>query len=331
MAPAELPLRLRFPSPPRFIPSLPPEIWIRILSYHSDLTHLWTTCRLVSPAFRDFTEQVFAEYHLRNTYVDFQLEKYNLGGKTKRPEIPTTFSHFSQDVVKRMAWFSDTRDIQDVVGAVVGANPSRKGKGKLNLEYKSVMDRWEENVKNLKPELPYYTIRVSDMVNDTALPGLELDREGRRVSFNWRGMYRAFFKEEARLRERRKTWEAEVATKLEEQRIKRCKGEKISVDDVPKIWTIAKIVFKKQIRRARLKEFYDDNDEKSWVIDSLKHFDRNPDGKALIPLAEIPGAALGERWSGSTYLLETMWIDEWSSLHRIDNKLEQVYSEMMGR
>ena len=184
-------------------PSLPPELWIRILSYHTDLTHLWMTCRAVSLSLRAYTEQVFAELHLKNTFIDWQLEKYNLGGKSRRPEIPTSFHRFSGDRHKSLVYFRDRRDVEDVVphNESIG-----NGKGKVSVKYQMVMDRWEENVTSIRPEMPNYTIEVDGVVNDTEIPSVELDIDDREIAFDWRGMLQAFFKEQERIGVLKKRW-----------------------------------------------------------------------------------------------------------------------------
>lgn len=196
------PPTIKHESPPRLsrtpiCPPLPPELWIRILSYHNDLTHLWCTCRRVSALFRDYVEQVFAESHLKDTSIDFLLEKYNLGGKSRRPEIPTSFARFSQDKYKYTVYFRDKRPKKDVTGG-----GSKKEKG----EYERVMQRWADNILNIMPEMPNYTIRVGNMVNDTVLPGLGLRSEEREIGFDWRGMFQAFFREQERLRIMKERW-----------------------------------------------------------------------------------------------------------------------------
>src|SRR5436305_686445 len=122
-------------------PSLPPELWIRILAHHHDLNHLWSTCRRVSSIFQAYVEQVFAEKHLRRTCIDFNLEKYNLGGKSRRPEIPTSFHRFSKD--KRRAYFKDSRN-EDALGSEELLEATKK--------------RWSEQMKESKVECPHYTI-----------------------------------------------------------------------------------------------------------------------------------------------------------------------------
>ncbi|KAF2193217.1 hypothetical protein K469DRAFT_715253 [Zopfia rhizophila CBS 207.26] len=289
-------------------PSLPPELWIRILSHHHDLTHLWTTCRLISSTFCAYVEQVFAEYHIRSTRIDFQLEKFNLGGKSRRPEIPTTFHRFESSEGKRLVYFRDKRGKREV--------------GK-EFGFEKVMERWEDRVRGSKPETPHYTVMIGGVVNDTALPGLAIHAEEREVSFDWRGMFRAFFREQERMRVLKIRWHRDCTKRLEENRKKIAAGEKIAIDDLPKAWPAAEQEFRKMIRRARLKECYKDNKEMVWALASLKYYETTA-GKLL---TDISGAGVGEPYFNSIHLLQGLYLDEWSSLHRIDTKVEHLAQE----
>jgi hypothetical protein len=310
------------PFEPPYSPLLPPELWIRILAYNTDLTHLWTACRNVSPAFRAYTEQVFAESVIRNTYIDFHLEKYNLGGKSKRPEIPTSFANFGLGVKREDGskdrtdvWFRDKRKKAEIAG------------GKKH-EYTRIMERWEENVRRLKPQMPNYTIRVGSIVNDTALPHLEIYTVPREISFDWRRMYTLFFREQALLRHLKSKWKADVEAKVKANKERLSKGEKVAITDCPPPWPVAEIEIRKQVRRKRLAEHYAKNEEMLWAIGSLKHFESHGaasgSGKAFNLNPDLPGAGLGEKWLGSVHLVQGLYIDEWSCMHRIDTKVEHV-------
>ena len=95
-------------------PALPPEIWINILRYHNDLAHLWIVCRRVSPALRSCAEYAFGEYFLKDIRIDFQLEKYNLGGSSKRPEVPVEFDRLEKCDGEDIAWYKDERSEEKV-------------------------------------------------------------------------------------------------------------------------------------------------------------------------------------------------------------------------
>ncbi|KAF2245607.1 hypothetical protein BU26DRAFT_71780 [Trematosphaeria pertusa] len=307
-------------------PSLPPELWIRILSYNTDLTHLWTTCRQISHSFRAYTEQVFAESVLRDTHIDFQLEKYNLGGKSKRPEIPTSFSHFELGAKlhgggrdKSVAWFKDKRKKGDVAGGAAG------------MAYKRVMQRWEENVRGWKPEMPHYTIRVGSVVNDTALPNLTINIADREIGFDWRRMFQLFFREQQRLRILKQKWHSSTAAQIQRNNARLAKGEKLAAADYPPPWPAAEVEIRKEVRRARLKEHYKHDEEMLWAIDSLAHFENHGavggSGTAFKINPDLPGAGVGEKWFGSVNLVQGLYLDEWSCMHRTDTKVEHLRGE----
>lgn len=306
-------------------PPLPPELWIRILSYYSDLTHLWTACRHVSHNFCAYVEQVFVESVLRNTYIDFQLEKYNLGGKSKRPEVPTSFDRFELGLKlegggreKTQAWFRDWRRKSDVAG----------GKKK---DYDRMMERWENNVDGWRPEMPNYTIRVGNVVNDTPIPNLSIDVRSRGISFDWRNMFTLFFREQALLRTLKSKWEVSTEERMRSNSKRIAKGEKLSAADYPLPWAAAEIELRKEIRRKRLKEYYATNEEMVWAIESLKHFENHGSsggsGRAFTLNPDLPGAGLGEKWFGSVNLVQELYLDEWSCMHRIDTKAEHIKGE----
>lgn len=308
--------------PPERVPScptLPPEIWTTIFRYHSDLAHLWNTCRRVSPTLRACAEYAFGEHFLATITIDFQLEKYNLGGKSKRPSVPATFDHLGKGREKGLAWFKDTRAKSEFC--------SGQGK-KAQAEYERVMKRWEDNVNGWKPEMPNYTICVDGRVNDTKLPGLRIDVEAREVCFEWKETLRLFFRECERLHVLKDVWHAETAKKIRANNVRLAKGEKLMPSDYPVSWSAAEVEIRKEIRRARLKEHYVDDEEMVWAVDSLKHFENygaaGGNAKVFTLNPDLPGAGLGEKWFGSINLVQELYLDEWSCMHRIDTQVEHI-------
>lgn len=303
--------------------SLPPEVWIHILSYHTDLAHLWIVCRRVSSTLRACAEYTFGEHFLKDVHIDFQLEKYNLGGKSKRPEIPVRFARLGKREEKEVAWYGAKRAVKESL---------HNGHGKREKErHDMVMSRWEENVKGWKPEMPNYTIRIGDLVNDTALPGLDINVAAREIRFEWKKMLHLFFREYERLQVLKKEWQSKTTKQFRTNNKRLAKGEKLIAADFPSPWSIAGLEIRKCIRRQRLKEQYGENEEMMWAIDSLKHFEHYSATtgitKAFKLDADLPGAGLGEKWFGSTNLVQELYLDEWSCLHRIDTKIEHLQSE----
>ncbi|KAL6704229.1 hypothetical protein ACN47E_008397 [Coniothyrium glycines] len=302
--------------------TLPPEIWINIFSYHTDLAHLWLTCRRVSPTLRACAEHAFGENFLQDVRIDFQLEKYNLGGKSQRPEINVVFDRVGKGREKEIAWYRCTQE------------PSLKGRGpgkKAQAHHDKMMSRWEENVKAYKPEMPNYTISIGDLVNDTELPDLKIDIDKREVCFRWKEMLSLFFRERCRLLFLKTIWQVETSKKMEENNARLKKGEKLMPSDYPCSWSSAKDEMRKEIRRWRLKESYHDDEQMVWALGSLKYFENyggsaNGSSKALRLNPDLPGAGLGEQWFGSTNLVQELYLDEWSCMHRIDTKIDHIRS-----
>lgn len=267
--------------------------------------------------------------------IDFQLEKYNLGGKSKRPEVPVQFvglgkrgpdnakgrgKKVGQGTGKEIAIFRDKRAKCDV-------GTSGQGK-KAQQEYERVMKRWEENVRLSKPEMPNYIISVDGLINDTALPGLDIVLDKREIQLQWKPMLQLFFRECERLRALKTKWQRNTIKTIRENNRKVAKGEKLMPADYPVSMAAAEMEMRKEIRRARLREHYANDEQMVWAIDSLKHFDNYGTAmggsKAIKLNADLPGAGLGEKWFGSLNLVQELYLDEWSCMHRLDLKIETI-------
>jgi hypothetical protein len=297
-------------------------VWTNVLRYHSDLAHLWCICRRVSSSFRACAEYAFAEFFLQDVHVDFQLEKYNLGGKSKRPEVPAIFNRRGKGSEKETTWFRDARPVY----------PTCKGMGmKARQRYEETLVRWEENVTTYKPEMPNYTISIGGIVNDTALPGLKINIEEREILFQWRKMLQLFYREHERVHVLKDKWQSKTATQIRANNARLAKGEKLMPSDYPQPWSSAEAEIRKEIRRARLKESYSDDERMLWAIDSLKHFEQygaaSSNTKALKLDPDLPGAGLGEKWFGCVNLVQELYLDEWSCMHKIDTKIEHLKTD----
>ena len=300
-------------------PSLPAEVWINVFRYHTDLAHLWNIVRRVSPTLRACVERAFAEHFLRDVHIDFQLEKYNLGGRSKRPEVSTRYARRGKGEDKGIAWYKDERPEPSL-----GKGNSAKGQE----QYQKVTHRWVENVKNWKAEMPNYTISIGDLVNDTELPGLSIDVAQREITFDWKKALQLFFREQDRLRVLKDKFQADTAKKIQANNARHKKGEKLMPSDYPSPLATAEAEIRKEIRRARLKEHYKDDEQMMWAIDSLKHFEQygaaSGHARELKLNPDLPGAGLGEKWFGSVNLVQELYLDEWSCMHRIDTKVEDI-------
>lgn len=101
------------------------------------------------------------------------------------------------------------------------------------------------------------------------------------------------------------------------------------------------------MRRKRLKGWYEGDEEMLWAIESLACFEQgggsgHADGERAASAVstrgshhhqisrdfrlnpDLPGARLGEKWFGSVYLVQELYLDEWSCMHRIDMKEDQI-------
>ena len=172
--------------------------------------------------------------------------------------------------------------------------------------------------------MPSYTITIGDLVNDTALPGLRIDIQKRRICFKWTSAMSLFFREYSRLELLKKRWHSETAVTMQTNNARLAKGEKLLSTDFPAPWPAAEFEVRKNIRRARLKEYYVGNEEMTWAIDSLRHFETYGGVGLLKFNANLPGAGLGEKWFGSANLVQELYLDEWSCMHRIDTKIEHL-------
>jgi hypothetical protein len=300
-------------------PPLPPEIWINILSYHSDLAHLWNTVRYVSPTLRACAERAFGENFLKDVHIEFLLEKHNLGGKRgpAEPAIHVEFECLGKGNQEGVAWFRGHFRGHKTVDAW------------LKDRTKSViMQRWHENNEKRKPELPNYTICIGDMVNDTQIPGLVISPEEYQLQLDWRGLLGLFFREQAKLAELKAIYQLSHPSIRQTAAKRKPKGSKaVSVESQPS-WQDIESELRRNVRRARLKEHYRDNAEMVWAIDSLKYFEKADSSKwsSASPkmLPHLPGAGLGERWFGSTNLVQELYLDECSSMNRIDTQMALV-------
>lgn len=306
-------------------PSLPPEIWINIFSFCHDLSHLWHTCRRISPTLRACAERAIGEYFLGEVQIEFMLDRHNLGGKRgpHEPAITLEFERLGKGAETGTAWFTGHFRGHKIVDA-----------GMRDKTKAVIMQRWHENVERRKPELPNYTISIGNMVNDTRIPGLIVDAEDYKMQLDWRGMLQLFFREQARLEDLKAEWQDDYPSSHQSIAPRKTKGSKASSMEPSSSWPDNEADFRRNIRRARLKEHYHDNAEMIWAVDSLKYFEKADSAKwsSTSPqmLPHLPGAGLGERWFGSTNVVQELYLDECSSMNRIDTQMRLVNKKQGG-
>jgi hypothetical protein len=127
-------------------------------------------------------------------------------------------------------------------------------------------------------DLPPHQIRIKSKANDTELPGLKLNLQSarREISFEWEGMFDAFYSEESR----RLTAEREIMAPL----IQALKEEEdCSLVRIMALLTRSRKIYRasvKKIRRDRIKKWYTDK-QLDFAIDDRRYFNRAAERKAL--------------------------------------------------
>ncbi|KAH7057252.1 hypothetical protein B0J12DRAFT_738049 [Macrophomina phaseolina] len=175
-------------------PPLPFELWVRIVASITNsnlIPHVWLSCRRVSRLLRAATEEAFLIRHLkprtRITFGDLGMVRDRRGKKVYL-KLVLAFDRLAEGDRGR-AVFRDAK-----VDAKV------RGRG---VE-EALVERWKDAMRLYRGggdgdgriDLPPYTVAVRQVVNDSELPGLEVDYERREVSFDWRGMFDMLFGEE---------------------------------------------------------------------------------------------------------------------------------------
>lgn len=181
------------PTPePRLCPPLPFELWVRIISEISNsnlIPGVWLSCRHVSRLVRAATEEAFLARHLKKrTRVKFSDLGMTVDRRGKKAflSLVLQFDRLSEDRTR-----------------VVFKDQTSEERLKQRGVYDALLVRWRDAMRlyqgdgdGSRNDLPPYTIAVRQIVNDTELPGLEIDYEKREMSFDWRAMFDMLFGEE---------------------------------------------------------------------------------------------------------------------------------------
>lgn len=230
-------------------PHLPAELWISVLSHVQDCNHLWSTCRRVSTDFRSYVETVFADKHIKKTRIEFAPQSFH------HYQIPTVFDRFSDD--RKRAYFKDNRPLQYF---------AEKG---MDTQYMlAIRVHWRSSMiwylgsrdacGGKREQPPPYTIKVRRSINDTDIPGLEINYEAREISFEWTTMYDLFFCEEEYVR-RKKDEALKAVQPIDKSTGSNNQGSIPGIDaDLLKLMEKDRIEHRawKEARRARLKSWY---------------------------------------------------------------------------
>lgn len=202
-------------SPSRF-PHLPIELWTAIISHISapeDIISAWLNIRRVSRSFRSATETAMRQRLMRSAHLDFVSHHIKavrtFPGPSSRIQlgaIETRFDRWSEDgnrvffrdktALERMDEFLLMHTKEDWVHRV-GNYMSQTC---VPPEIVVVGGRRRLATNLVSFNIPPHIITVGGMVNDTELPGLEVDYDRLEVSFLWRPMLTMFLAEEERVR-----------------------------------------------------------------------------------------------------------------------------------
>ena len=204
MAVGILDQRRPLPTPSPSPPSLPLELWVQIIGSITDsryLPRVWLNFRRVSRTFKEATEMAFISTHLRHAELSFrecQASVHDLQANLVYPHVILRFDRLARDDRGR-AVFTRRQPAESLKQVrVVGAGPDD------NLFDLSIR-RWRASLEPYataaaSPEKPYarppHALSVRRIVNDTALPGLEVDFEKHEVSVQWAPMLSLLFGEE---------------------------------------------------------------------------------------------------------------------------------------
>jgi len=182
-------------------PYVPSELWHLILCLHPDLVHLWCSCRQVSRGFRSIVDHIFKTEHLAQTAIEFDLgwDYLDQEGLTDKCVfgVRCTFDRFS-DNDKEIAVFKDQQPKAERHAEWVQRHKKMelwKWKEKVDW-YTGGDDKGAVTDGGRLFDLSPWVVTVYAMVNDTALPGWNIDYEAREISFRWKEMFQCFFREQ---------------------------------------------------------------------------------------------------------------------------------------
>ncbi|KAF8069322.1 hypothetical protein FPV67DRAFT_1669328 [Lyophyllum atratum] len=174
----------------------PADLFYPILLHIKDLTFLWTVCRAVSRDFAAAAEHVFIARHLSKTWliIDGGCWYSNRHGKL---QLSSEFSFDRMDPSNpSRAIFSD-KECATIFHAKLAA--------RLRTRLK-----WGN-----PPHCPKVLVQIRRQINDTAVPDLEVDYDSLKLSFAWKGLYNAFFREEREFERRRQVVVSEMTAQVE--------------------------------------------------------------------------------------------------------------------
>ncbi|KAF8069321.1 hypothetical protein FPV67DRAFT_1669327 [Lyophyllum atratum] len=250
----------------------PHDLFYPILHYVKDMTFLWTDCRAVSRDFSQAAERIFIEKHLKNKTwlaVDCGMWRSQKYGKVYLA-CDFQFDRFDPSNPAR-AIFAD--------------------KGKCVPEYRpELISRLRSRLAYGNPaHNPKILVQIRREVNDTAVPGLEVDYDGLEMSVEWKSMISAFLREEKEYSRRNAEWAESKKPSLRETRARIDGGELGEMEAIEKLLHMFGNMIhdtRKDLRRERICREVLEKDGVEWT------WHGNEDARALEKLKD-QRAALG--------------------------------------
>ncbi|KAI0814135.1 hypothetical protein GGR55DRAFT_634142 [Xylaria sp. FL0064] len=182
-------------------PQLYTELYMLIIEFITDLGYLprvWLNFRRVSREFKAITELVFARKHLPQALITFPSitgTVYDVDDDKHQLSLALEFQKLTGDNDER-AVFSEDRYYYD------GSSKARLSESGRTL-LTEITDQWKHYFYDYAMPAPNtafstspHVLSVFRVVNDTALPGLEVNWEEHTITVLWKEMLTALFGEE---------------------------------------------------------------------------------------------------------------------------------------
>lgn len=183
-------------------PSLPLEVWERIIAQINANYHprTWLNIRRVSHLLKAATEHVFAAEHLPQSRIEFKplvLREASLASNPEVIQIQLSYEGLSDDgdraIFTSKESFHNLKDMR-LSSHAHGANKT---------VYDALIHRWHQLSRpytQTRPSIedvcyPNHCFVLYRDINDTELPGVQIDLERVTVSFLWKPMLSLFYGE----------------------------------------------------------------------------------------------------------------------------------------
>ncbi|TVY52887.1 hypothetical protein LSUE1_G009920 [Lachnellula suecica] len=235
---------------------LPPELWIKVLknlNEENDLPALWISYRHVCKTFQDAVESIFIEKHLPKTWL-----RWNLGDLWDEEDgnviltVEFEFGNLSED--NSIAFFKGDFE------------------GKYSAKIRHLLQRQISDTTSIPAVIePSHEIQVHHDLNDTPIPGLQLNPENMQLSVNWRELYTRFYGEEQLYHKGLEKWTSNKDTWKKDLAEQTGKGQIGTMDAVRRAieaFASGSEESRKIARRARIWRQFRDNGE-DWDYEKM--------------------------------------------------------------